>query len=196
MGADQHQTARAGAPAGMARKRAQSGHHAPKPPIKGEECGYDAVKKVKGRKRHIAVDALGLLLVVVVHATNTQERDGTKYVFWLLRQQFTERLVKVIADGGAPGSRWSGSRHSASLCWKLSAVRKKPRGSWWCANAGVWCGERAELAGQIPAPVQGLRVFAPEQRKHGVSGDDQRHAAPPPAGGIGVRGLPVHALTG
>ena len=40
---------------------------------------------------------------MVVHAASTQDRDGAKYVFWLLRQQFTERLVKVIADGGYAG---------------------------------------------------------------------------------------------
>ena len=44
-----------------------------------------------------------MLLIVVVHAASTQDRDGVKYVFWLLRQQFTERLVKVIADGGYAG---------------------------------------------------------------------------------------------
>jgi len=40
--------------------------------------GYDAGKKVKGRKRHILVDTLGLLLIVIVHAANIQDRDGAK----------------------------------------------------------------------------------------------------------------------
>ena len=38
--------------------------------------GYDAGKKVTGRKRHIVVDTLGLLLAVVVDAANIQDRDG------------------------------------------------------------------------------------------------------------------------
>jgi len=43
--------------------------------------GYDAGKKVNGQKRHILVDTLGLLLTVVVHAANIQDRDGAKVVF-------------------------------------------------------------------------------------------------------------------
>jgi putative transposase len=43
--------------------------------------GYEAGKKLKGRKRHILVDTIGLLLIVVVHAANIQDRDGAK-LFW------------------------------------------------------------------------------------------------------------------
>ena len=42
--------------------------------------GYDAGKKIKGRKRHILVDTTGLLLMVIVHAANIQDRDGAKLV--------------------------------------------------------------------------------------------------------------------
>jgi len=42
--------------------------------------GYDAGKKIKGRKRHIIVDTTGLLLMVIVHAANIQDRDGAKLV--------------------------------------------------------------------------------------------------------------------
>ena len=45
--------------------------------VKGER-GYDSNKKVKGRKRHIMVDVLGLLLAVVVHKASIQERAGAK----------------------------------------------------------------------------------------------------------------------
>ncbi len=47
----------------------------------GGPRGYDAAKKVNGRKRHILVDTLGLLLVAVVHAANIQDRDGAARVF-------------------------------------------------------------------------------------------------------------------
>jgi putative transposase len=43
---------------------------------KGGPRGYDAAKKVKGRKRHIVVDSSGLLLGVVVHAADIQDADG------------------------------------------------------------------------------------------------------------------------
>ena len=42
--------------------------------------GYDAGKKSKGRKRHILVDTTGLLLMVIVHAADIQDRDGAKLV--------------------------------------------------------------------------------------------------------------------
>ena len=41
----------------------------------GEECGYDAGKKITGRKRHIAVDTLGLIWVVVVHGAYWQDQE-------------------------------------------------------------------------------------------------------------------------
>ena len=44
------------------------------------ERGFDAGKKVKGRKRHLLVDTMGLLLIVVVHAASIQDRDGAKLV--------------------------------------------------------------------------------------------------------------------
>ena len=42
--------------------------------------GFDAGKKISGRKRHILVDTLGLLLSVAVHAANIQDRDGMTLV--------------------------------------------------------------------------------------------------------------------
>ncbi len=43
--------------------------------------GYDAGKKVNGRKRHIIVESMGLLLIVLVHAANIQDRDSARQVF-------------------------------------------------------------------------------------------------------------------
>src|SRR3954462_1292777 len=43
---------------------------------KGGPRGYDAAKKVKGRKRHIGVDTSGFLLGVIVHAANIQDAEG------------------------------------------------------------------------------------------------------------------------
>ena len=48
--------------------------------------GYDAGKKVNGRKRHIAVDTIGLLLTVLVTAAGVQDRDGAKPLLWNLRR--------------------------------------------------------------------------------------------------------------
>lgn len=52
---------------------------------KGGIKGYDAGKKINGRKRHILVDTMGLILMVVVHAASIQDRDGAKLVFSKIR---------------------------------------------------------------------------------------------------------------
>ena len=65
--------------------------------------GYDAGKKVKGRKRHIVVDTVGNLLEVVVHAANIQDRDGAKLVFAKLADGTKVALQKIWADGGYRG---------------------------------------------------------------------------------------------
>lgn len=69
----------------------------------GGERGYDAGKKVTGRKRHIVVDTIGNLLEVVVHAANIQDRDGAKLVLSKLSAATLARLQKVWADGGYRG---------------------------------------------------------------------------------------------
>ena len=63
----------------------------------GGPRGYDAGKKVTGRKRHVLVDTLGLLLVVIVTAANVQDYDGAKRVFDLIGRKFP-RLKTVYAD--------------------------------------------------------------------------------------------------
>ena len=64
--------------------------------------GYDAGKRVNGRKRHIVVDTLGLLMVVAVTSASVQDRDGGRAV--LDRVRFVmPSLVTVFADGGYAG---------------------------------------------------------------------------------------------
>lgn len=64
--------------------------------------GYDAGKKINGRKRHIAVDTLGLLLCVVVTAASTQDRDGARLLLERLATSY-RRVRLVWADGGYAG---------------------------------------------------------------------------------------------
>ena len=57
---------------------------------------------MSGRKRHIVVDTLGLLLVVLVHAASVQDRDGAKDLLRKLKGHFS-RLLLIWADGGYAG---------------------------------------------------------------------------------------------
>jgi putative transposase len=64
----------------------------------GAEIGIDGGKKVRGRKRHIAVDTMGLLLVVAVTAANVDDARGAEMAFGQMTAEHRERLVKVWAD--------------------------------------------------------------------------------------------------
>lgn len=68
----------------------------------GGERGYDAGKKIKGRKRHIVVDCLGFLLAVHVHPANIQDRDGAKPTLDKLKALYP-LLTIILADGGYRG---------------------------------------------------------------------------------------------
>jgi putative transposase len=82
--------------------------------------GYDAAKKVKGRKRHILVDTIVLLLIVVVHTANIQDRDGAKLVLEQVKDAFP-RLELIWADAAYSGKLidWVNS-----VCgWMLEIVK-------------------------------------------------------------------------
>lgn len=68
--------------------------------VKGKR-GYDAGKKVNGRKRHIVVDTMGLLLIVLVTAASVQDKPGAKALLTALKRQLElPRLQLLWADGG------------------------------------------------------------------------------------------------
>ena len=70
-----------------------------------KEVGYDSGKKIKGRKRHILVDTLGLLIVVIITAAGVSEQAGAKQVLSKLnslRDRFN-RLITIWVDGGYRG---------------------------------------------------------------------------------------------
>lgn len=75
------------------------------------EVGYDGGKQVKGRKRHLLVDTLGLVVMVVVTAANVNDRDEARCLLerlYQIRQRFP-RLVRIWVDGGYSGEefiRW------------------------------------------------------------------------------------------
>lgn len=69
----------------------------------GGEAGFDAGKKVKGRKRHLVVDTLGLLLAVTVSAASVQDRDGAPAVVALACAKVPSLKV-LFVDGAYSGS--------------------------------------------------------------------------------------------
>lgn len=82
-----------------------------------QAVGYDAAKKIKGRKRHLTVDTLGLVLRVLVTAANVPEREGGKQVLAKVQQmgKVVFRLHTVWVDGGYDGTPF--------LRWVMDACR-------------------------------------------------------------------------
>jgi putative transposase len=75
----------------------------------GHSIGYDGGKKVKGRKRHLLVDTLGLILAVVVTAANGDDRQGLKALLTYYFTAGVQRLRKIWVDGNYSGRtlhRW------------------------------------------------------------------------------------------
>lgn len=65
--------------------------------------GFDGAKRTTGRKRHLLVDTLGLLLTVVVTAASVQDRDGARLVLPRLGR-FGKKLRRIWVDGGYRGT--------------------------------------------------------------------------------------------
>jgi transposase len=76
--------------------------------------GYDAGKNVNGRKRHIAVDTTGLLLVVLVTAANIQDRDAARLLLSALRTCFPS-IRKLWCDGAYTGKLVTWARTALGL---------------------------------------------------------------------------------
>jgi transposase len=94
----------------------------------GGFCGYDAGKKIKGRKRHIVTDTLGLLVGLVVHAAGVQDRDSAPMVLNAIRARWPW-LRHIFADGGYAGPKLNAAlRHLGD--WTIEIVKRsdKPKG--------------------------------------------------------------------
>jgi len=73
--------------------------------VGGPERGFDSGKRVKGRKRHLLVDTLGLVLVGVVTAASVSDPAGAREVLKRLRGT-CKKLRKVWVDGAYRGADW------------------------------------------------------------------------------------------
>jgi len=70
--------------------------------VSSEDKGFDAGKKIKGIKRHIIVDTLGLVLAIVIQSASVQDRDGAIPVINKLFESWNQ-IIKIFADSGYRG---------------------------------------------------------------------------------------------
>jgi putative transposase len=101
--------------------------------------GYDAGKKVKGTKRHLLVDTAGLLLLIVVHAANVQDRDGAKLVLARAREK-CPGVRLVWADGGYAGKLVAWLQQFCG--WVLEIVKRSEGAKGWELLPRRWVVER------------------------------------------------------
>lgn len=101
--------------------------------------GVDAGKQTNGRKRHILVDSLGLLLLVMVTAASLQDRDGGRLLLNKARLRFP-RLELIWADGGYAGQLvlWA-----AEVCgWVVEIVKRSDNSKGFVVLPRRWVVER------------------------------------------------------
>ena len=113
-----------------------------KTPDQAGERGYDAGKKIKGRKRHVAVDTLGLLLGVMITSAAIQDREAARKLIASLVGMFG-RLQVIWADGGYLGAlgRWvKGLRPFGKL--HLEVVRRSDQAKGFAVLPKRWIVER------------------------------------------------------
>lgn len=114
--------------------------------------GFDAGKRVKGRKRHIVTDTLGLLVGLVVHAASIQDRDGAPAVLRSIRARWPW-LRHVFADGGYAGPKLEGVLRRLGD-WTIQIVKRSDTAKgfevlpkrWIVERTFAWLGRCRRLA--------------------------------------------------
>jgi putative transposase len=142
MAADPRRLARPGAPSGRSRGEPQRGDRRQpdrEDDAKGGPTGYDPAKKIKGRKRSLIVDTLGLILDLWVHPADLPDREGARELFAALRQQ-CPRLEKVYADGAYAGELAAWSEREVGVA--LEIVKRSPTAAGFVVLKKRWIVER------------------------------------------------------
>ena len=132
----------------------------------GGICGYDAGKKVKGRKRHIITDTCGFLLFILVHAADIQDRDGAVDVLKAIRLRFPF-LRHVFADGGYAGDKLKDALKGHGG-WTLEIIKRSdaakgfvllPR-RWVVERTFAWLGRCRRLAKDWEQSIESSTAWA------------------------------------
>lgn len=118
----------------------------------GGVLGYDAGKKIKGRKRHIITDTTGLLVGLAVHSADIQDRHGAPGLLKSIRSSYPW-LHHVFADGGYAGPKLRNALEKIGR-WTIQIVKRSDRAEgfeviprrWVVERTFAWLGRCRRLA--------------------------------------------------
>src|ERR1700730_388357 len=139
-----HKMPRTGRPSGQPHRRRD---RQPKREERGKRGGridphgYDAGKKIKGKKRHILVDTTGLLMHAIVHPADIQDRDGGGLVMATLFGLYPF-LLKLYADGGYQGPAFQGAVKAAMASLNVEIVKRSDQAKGFVVLPKRWVVER------------------------------------------------------
>jgi putative transposase len=106
--------------------------------------GYDAGKKVSGRKRHIAVDTLGFILALHVSAASLHDSHGAEVLLGKMGRRQKEhlpRLEEIVADSAYAGDRLATTAYVEG-CWDIVIVRRSEEQKGFVLQKVRWIVER------------------------------------------------------
>src|SRR5579871_1186924 len=106
-----------------------------------DPSGFDAGKKIKGKKRHILVDTQGLLMHAIVHAADIQDRDGGVLLMATLFGLYPF-LLKLYADGGYQGAGFQGGLRSVLERVNIEIVKRSDQAHRFVVLPKRWIVER------------------------------------------------------
>ncbi len=131
----------------------------------GGPRGFDAGKKIKGRKRHIITDTGGLLAAAMVHGAHIQDRDGAPLLLASIRSAFPW-LRHVFADGGYAGPKLKQALEKLGQ-WTLEIVKRSdaakgfqllPR-RWVVERTFAWLGRNRRLAKDFETTIASAQAW-------------------------------------
>ncbi len=102
--------------------------------------GYDAGKKVTGKKRHLLVDTRGLILAVAVHPADLQDRDGALLVLNRQTRRLFPFLETIFPDGAYGGQKLR--RAMADAAWRIELVKRSAQAKGFEVIPRRWVVER------------------------------------------------------
>ncbi len=127
--------------------------------------GYDAGKKINGRKRHIITDTAGLLVAAIVHGADIQDRDGAPMLLASIRSAFPW-LRHVFADGGYAGPKLEAALAKLGT-WTLEIVKRSDAATgfellprrWVVERTFAWFGRNRRLAKDFETTVESAEAW-------------------------------------